>query len=78
MATFTKELSKRSIVCGVPMGNGNTKEADDLIALLGKTLVAASEHLDYCGYGDSWERECSGDLEKDIGVAIGKYEEYIK
>jgi hypothetical protein len=22
-------------------------------------LEAASDHLDYCGYGDSWERECA-------------------
>jgi hypothetical protein len=22
-------------------------------------LRAASDHLDYCGYGDSWERECA-------------------
>ncbi len=21
-----------------------------------------AEHLDYCGWGDSWERECSEDL----------------
>jgi hypothetical protein len=26
---------------------------------LERALKAASEHLDYCGYGDSWERECA-------------------
>lgn len=44
-------------------------------------LIDARNHLDYCGYGDSWERECAqaskledrieaaiaaGNLEKDI------------
>lgn len=22
-------------------------------------LKAASDHLEYCGYGDAWERECA-------------------
>jgi hypothetical protein len=26
---------------------------------LTKALKVASDHLDYCGYGDSWERECA-------------------
>ena len=35
-------------------------------------LRAASEHLDYCGYGDSWERECAVDsgLIKQIEDAL--------
>ncbi len=37
-----------------------------------EALKAASEHLDYCGYGDSWERECAvaAGLEKQIAAAI--------
>ena len=29
------------------------------ITLLREALKAAQDHLDYCGYGDSWERECA-------------------
>lgn len=29
------------------------------IALLREALEAAEGHLDYTGYGDSWERECA-------------------
>ena len=37
-----------------------------------EALRAASEHLDYCGYGDKWERECAkaAGLEKQINAAI--------
>ena len=44
------------------------KQRDDLL----EALKAASEHLDYCGYGDSWERECAVEagLEKQIAAAI--------
>ena len=35
-------------------------------------LLAASDHLDYCGYGDSWERECAVEhkLEERITQAL--------
>jgi hypothetical protein len=35
-------------------------------------LIEAQSHLDYCGYGDSWERECAAaqDLEGKIQRAI--------
>lgn len=26
---------------------------------LAEALKAAGDHLEYCGYGDSWERECA-------------------
>ena len=29
------------------------------IKLLAQALEAAKSHLEYCGYGDSWERECA-------------------
>ena len=30
---------------------------NDLEQKLLKALIAARDHLDYCGYGDAWERE---------------------
>jgi hypothetical protein len=40
-----------------------------------KALKAATDHLDYCGWGDTWERECvrdSGD-QKMIEDTLAKY-----
>jgi len=41
-----------------------------------KALEAALNHLDYCGYGDSWERECALNrdwpLDQQIEAAIAK------
>ncbi len=33
---------------------------------LKRLLTAAYEHLKWCGYGDRWERECSGPLRKEL------------
>lgn len=35
-------------------------------------LYSAEGHLNYCGYGDSWERECAEDsgLAKEISEAL--------
>lgn len=34
-------------------------------------LEAAKSHLEYCGYGDAWERECAGnELPNKIEAAI--------
>lgn len=43
-----------------------------------KALKLASEHLDYCGYGDRWERECAqaAKLEEKIAAAIEAAETY--
>lgn len=43
-----------------------------LVKQLYEALQAASEHLDYCGYGDSWERECAREskLEEKIAAAL--------
>jgi len=40
--------------------------------LLREALVAAKDHLEYCGYGDNWERECAEaqGLEKKIEAAL--------
>jgi hypothetical protein len=46
----------------------------ELNAELLEALEAASEHLDYVGYGDSWERECAhhARLPERIAAAIAK------
>ena len=31
-----------------------------------RLLKEAYDHLDYCGWGDSWERECSEELRKEL------------
>lgn len=33
-----------------------------------KLLEEAYNHLDYCGYGDSWERECSEELARKLDI----------
>lgn len=32
---------------------------NDLIIKLAQALRDAHQHLEYCGYGDRWERECA-------------------
>ena len=27
-----------------------------------------ADHLEYCGYGDAWERECADDLINNVGT----------
>jgi len=56
------------------------KHLMELIDVLGSALTEASEHLDYCGYGDAWERECadSESLPGKIETAVEKYEEHLK
>jgi hypothetical protein len=50
-----------------------SKEA---IKILGEALLEAQEHLEYCGYGDSWERECamSSGLPETIDSAVILYD----
>lgn len=35
---------------------------------LATALKHAKEHLDYCGYGDKWERECAEAMFKGKGL----------
>ncbi len=53
---------------------------EELIKILGVALTEARDHLEYCGYGDSWERECAldGGMDKRLDEAVTKYEEHIK
>ena len=36
-------------------------ELSHLVKTLADALQFASEHLQYCGYGDSWDRACAMD-----------------
>lgn len=36
-----------------------TKTLSKLEKLLMEALIEAQDHLEYCGYGDPWERECA-------------------
>ncbi len=50
-----------------------TKITDiEKIKSLKNALKAAQSHLEYCGYGDKWERECaeSSNLSGIIGEAL--------
>jgi hypothetical protein len=46
----------------------------DLEQELLQGLLEAKVHLDYCGYGDEWERECAGDLPERLDILIVKAE----
>jgi hypothetical protein len=39
-----------------------------------EALQAAQQHLEFCGYGDKWERECATEekLEELINAALAK------
>jgi hypothetical protein len=49
----------------------------ELEKTLAKALKEAIDHLDYCGYGDSWERECAHDsgLPDRLETAMAKARE---
>ena len=50
-----------------------------LIERLYNALKEAQDHLDFCGYGDSYERECakSEHLEEHIETALTNYERFF-
>lgn len=54
------------------------KTERNLIRRLTKALQAASDHLDYCGYGDNWERECAKEskLPQAIEAALNAAKRY--
>lgn len=45
-------------------------EVLEVINKLYTALNSAKDHLEYCGYGDSWERECAEGLEDQIIQAL--------
>jgi hypothetical protein len=50
-----------------------------LVSEMFDALEAASEHLDYTGYGDAWEHECamSSKLPIKIASALDKAEDFL-
>jgi len=51
---------------------------EKLINQLVEALDAAHKHLQYCGYGDSWEREGHEVLDKQIVKALEKGNQFLK
>lgn len=51
---------------------------NNIINTLGDVLQMAYDHLEYCGYGDSWERECADSqmLSTRIESALELFEKY--
>jgi hypothetical protein len=47
-------------------------EEKTLVQQLREALEAAQAHLEYCGYGDSWEREVSQGLPQQIQAALNR------
>jgi hypothetical protein len=51
----------------------------ELVELLINALEKAKNHLEYCGYGDKWEREIALDnhLPTDLEIALEAGYKYI-
>lgn len=47
----------------------------DLVDILAEALAEAEEHLEWCSYGDKWERECARErgLPETIKDALEAY-----
>lgn len=58
--------------------NERIAELEARVAELREALEAASEHLDYCGYGDSWENECAeaSGLPEKIASALSRPDDF--
>lgn len=48
----------------------------ELIKQLGTALQEAEAHLDYCGYGDAWERSCAEELQQILAEALQAYRKF--
>lgn len=46
------------------------EELKEQIVKLKEVLVDARDHLDFCGYGNSYERTCAGTLPTRIEEAL--------
>jgi hypothetical protein len=55
------------------------KTENEIIIQLFDALILAQLHLNYCGWGDSWERSCAEEenLPEIIENALGLAREYI-
>jgi len=43
-----------------------------------RLLKDAYDHLNYCGYGDAWERECSEKLQEELDSYFAESEDEAK
>lgn len=52
----------------------------ELVSQLFEALEAAESHLDYCGYGDAWERECAKQekLQEKVEAALAAVRPYVE
>ena len=76
----SKKYTKESLLAEFGYDYYNTESAARRVAekavvkinLLIDALTAAKDHLEYCGYGDRWERECArhDNLEGKIDKAL--------
>jgi len=48
---------------GLPVSDTATPTLTEALEL----IDALEEHLDWCGWGDKWERECSEPLRNKLG-----------
>lgn len=49
----------------------------EIIEELLSILQEAKAHLDFCDYGDNYEKECAGDLPERIDESILKVEKFL-
>lgn len=57
------------------------KERDslrELVNVLGDALSDAVDHLDYIGWGDSWEREAAESTEHEVRIAVERFKSIAK
>jgi hypothetical protein len=71
MSIFEGHKSRASVITPVENDDGEWVRVEDVIALESLlkeaivTLSKAHKHLEYCGYGDEWERNCARDSKLD-------------
>lgn len=67
-----RDPNKHLDLCDVCYWRAEYEQSHKLVERLKETLLAAQSHLDYCGYGDKWERECAREekLEERINDAL--------
>lgn len=63
-----------------PLVDSQNSKNKNITKELYQALLAARDHLDYCGYGDNWERECAraDKLEEKIENALKLYVEKVE
>lgn len=55
------------------VGVGMIKNTEEQVRELFSLVENLYYHLQYCGWGDNWERECSRDLQEEAATKIERY-----